>query len=182
MNPPPPSAPAAASVATTRLAGKYLTFLLKTESYAVDVRKVREIVRMPGITWVPQMPEFVRGVINLRGKIVPVLDLRLRFGLPDPGLDEHTCVVVVQLRLGSERAAFRETGLIVDAVEEVTQLAAEDIEATPDFGPGVDTGYILGISRSKGIVRLLLDIDLILAPEDALTLRESGSSNPTPAS
>lgn len=162
MNRPTPD-PASAS-APPQLGGKYLTFSLRSESYAVDVRRVREIIRLTSITWVPRMPEFVRGVINLRGKIIPVLDLRLRFGLPDTAATDHTCIVVVQL--GADAATRRESGLIVDSVEEVLNLTAQEIEETPDFGSEVDTRYLLGVAKSRGQVKLLLDLDRILTADE----------------
>jgi purine-binding chemotaxis protein CheW len=148
----------------SRHGGKYLTFALMEESYAVDVRKVREIIRMTDITRVPQMPDFVRGVINLRGKVIPVIDLRMRFGFPDPTTTEHTCIVVVQIQIGS--GMRRETGLVVDAVEEVMTINPQEIEATPDFGTDVDTRYLLGVAKSRGLVKLLIDLDRILAPQE----------------
>ncbi len=163
--------------AGNNLGGKYLTFALKEETYAVDVRKVREIIRMTNITRVPQMPDFVRGVINLRGKIIPVVDLRLRFGFSDPSITEHTCIVVVQIQIGT--SLRRETGLVVDSVEEVLNLTPQEIEETPDFGTEVDTRYLLGVAKSKGLVKLLLDLDRILAPEEAeaLSLSEAAGTS-----
>lgn len=154
--------------------GKHLAFTLAGESYAADVRKVREIIRMTSITPVPRMPAFVRGVINLRGRIIPVIDLRVRFDLPNPSLDDHTCIIVVQIQ--AEGAPRRETGLIVDSVDEVLNLETQEIEATPDFGTNVDTRYLLGVARTKGQVRLLLDLDRILAPTEFETLRAAASS------
>ena len=124
-----------------QLAGKYLTFTLHCEAYGIDVLKVREIIRLTTITSVPQMPAYVRGVINLRGKIIPVMDLRLRFGFPDaPGTDQ-TCIIVVQVKLPDGKAA--QMGLVVDGVEEVISLAASDIEETPDFGGQISTAIRL---------------------------------------
>src|SRR5215475_13222456 len=111
------------------LAGKYLTFALHQESYGIEVLKVREIIRLTGITAVPQMPAYVRGVINLRGKIIPVMDLRLRFGFPDAAQTEQTCIVVVQVKFPEGKNV--QMGLIVDGVEEVINIAASDIEETP---------------------------------------------------
>lgn len=142
--------------AESALAGKYLTFKLDGESYAIPVLHVREIIRPTAITAVPQMPEAVRGVINLRGKIIPVMDLRARFNLPATQTTEQTCFVVVQLA-GAGRSQFL-IGLIVDAVEEVLQISGADIEPTPDFGSGVDTGCILGMAKIKGSVKTLLDV------------------------
>ncbi len=152
---PPPAEKAAA--------GKYLTFVLGRESYGIKVLKIREIIRFTDITPVPQMPEYVRGVINLRGKIIPVIDLRIRFGLAAKEPTEQTCIVVV--RLESPSGVCTQTGLIVDAVEEVTQIAAGDIEAALDFGSQAQTDYILGMAKIKGTVKGLLDIDQILGAQ-----------------
>ncbi len=145
---------------TTTLAGKYLTFILGGESYAIPVLKVREIIRLTNITTVPQMPACIRGVINLRGKIIPVMDLRLRFGFAAAANVEQNCIVVVQVRNPAGQATAM--GLVVDAVEEVAQLATADIEETPDFGAQVDTEYILGMAKIKGVVKALLDIDKVI--------------------
>ena len=140
--------------------GKYLTFKLGQESYGVAVLKIREIIRLTDITTVPQMPSYVKGVINLRGKIIPVADLRVRFGLADTTSTEHTCIVVVQVTLPT--GAKVQTGLIVDSVEEVANIARDEIEAAPEFGGGVDTRCILGMAKVKGVVKTLLDIDRVL--------------------
>jgi purine-binding chemotaxis protein CheW len=153
------TAPAAARAQ----AGKHLTFMLGQEYYGIPVLTVREIIRMVGITTVPRMPEFIRGVINLRGKIIPVLDLRLRFDLPVSDATERTCIIVVQITQPS--GAKAQLGLIVDAVEEVVNIAASDIEETPDFGPAVDTKYIVGMAKIKGQVKALLDIDKVINGE-----------------
>ena len=164
--------PAPATAATgPNLGGKYLTFALGEESYAVDVRKVREIIRLTNITTVPQMPAFIRGVINLRGKIIPVIDLRVRFGLPHAATTDKTCIVVVQIQTGANLR--RETGLIVDNVEEVLNLSATDIEETPDFGTQVDTEYLLGMAKIKGVVKMLLDLDRVLGSDEAQALNQA---------
>ena len=113
-------------------AGKFLTFSLQPESYGIDVLKVREIIRLTNITTVPQMPDYIKGVINLRGKIIPVMDLRLRFGFASAKNTELTCIIVVQVKLSDGKNT--QMGLIVDGVEEVVNLAPADIEETPDFG------------------------------------------------
>src|SRR5215472_2064220 len=130
--------------------GKYLTFTLGCESYALPVLQVGEIIRLTEITPVPQMPPHIKGVINLRGKIVPVLDLGLRFGMPTTQLQKATCIVVVQLKSASDSPT--QIGLIVDAVEEVTNLAQNDLAETPDFGPHLSTEYLLGMAKLKGKV------------------------------
>ena len=148
---------------TRQLAGKYLTFALHPESYGIDVLKVREIIRLTTITSVPQMPAHVRGVINLRGKIIPVMDLRLRFGFPDAPSTDQTCIIVVQVKLPEGKPA--PMGLVVDGVEEVVNLAAADIEKTPDFGGQISTDFIVGMAKIKGVVKPLLNIDRVLGAE-----------------
>lgn len=144
-------------------AGKHLTFTLQKESYGIDVLKVREIIRLTEITAVPQMPAYIRGVINLRGKIIPVVDLRLRFGFTHVQNTEHTCIIVVHVKLPGGK--LTQMGLIVDAVEEVLNLVATEIEATPDFGSKIATEYILGMAKVKGRVKTLIDIDCVLGSE-----------------
>lgn len=139
------------------LAGKYLTFRLGDESYGIAVLKIREIIRLTTITAVPQMPAYIKGVINLRGKVIPVVDLGAKFGLGEARASERICIVVVQLELSDHIKTL--VGLIVDGVEEVIQIAAQDIEETPDFGSSLDTKYILGMAKIKGAVKALLDID-----------------------
>jgi purine-binding chemotaxis protein CheW len=147
-------------ITTTALAGKYLTFKLQEESYGIEVLKVREIIRHLNITAVPQMPEYIRGVINLRGKIIPVMDLRLRFGFPNVTNTEQTCIVVVQVKLPDGKVT--PMGLVVDGVEEVVSFNAADIEHTPDFGGQIAVDYILGMAKIKGLVKVLLDIDRVI--------------------
>jgi len=154
------TSPSAAAAAT---AGKYLTFQLGAESYGVNVLRVREIIRMMDITFVPQMPPYVKGVINLRGKVVPIVDLRLKFALADAQTTDRTCIVVVQITTAAGSTAL--TGFIVDTVEEVLNLGAGDIEPTPDFGAKLDTNSILGMAKSRGRVKTLLDIDRVFSSE-----------------
>ena len=156
---------------TRQLAGKYLTFALHKESYGIDVLKVREIIRLTTITAVPQMPAYVRGVINLRGKIIPVMDLRLRFGFPDAPSTDQACIIVVQVKLPDGKAT--PMGLVVDGVEEVTKLAASDIEETPDFGGQISTDFIVGMAKIKGAVKTLLNIDRVLTSDAIQTLRQT---------
>src|SRR4051812_13403180 len=143
-------------------AGKYLTVVLENEAYGIAVLKVREIIRMQKITPVPQMPAFVKGVINLRGRVIPVVYLRVKFGLKAE-FAERTCIVVVQVKLPSDQTV--QMGLIVDSVEEVVLLTKDEIEPTPDFGAKLNTEYILGMAKVKGQVKTLLDIDRVVAPD-----------------
>jgi purine-binding chemotaxis protein CheW len=161
------------------LAGKYLTFVLGQESFGLRILKVREIIRMAPITLLPNMPSHIRGVLNLRGKIVPVLDLRLKLGLPATAATEHTCIVVVQVRATGGLDSMM--GLIVDGVEEVLNISAADIEEAPDFGSHVDTQYILGMAKVKGVVKTLLEIDQVVAAETAAVPVVAGQALKAPA-
>jgi purine-binding chemotaxis protein CheW len=156
-----------ASEAVRSLTGKYLTFVLGHESYGIAVLTIREIIRMVDITSVPQMPSHVMGVINLRGKVIPIIDLRIKFQLTSRETTERTCIIVVQVKTAAGGRSLM--GLIVDAVEEVLSISASDIEAAPDFGTDLETDYILGMAKIKGKVKTLLDIDRVVAAE-AITL------------
>lgn len=156
-----------AGTATEQRAGKYLAFRLGKEDFAIQVLKVREIVGIQDITSVPQMPGYVKGVINLRGKVIPVVDLRLKFGLQEREYTQRTCIIVVQVHHGDVAI---QTGIIVDEVSEVLNLAAGEIEDTPDFGEDVGTPYLLGMAKVKGNVKMLLDIDQILASSETMSL------------
>lgn len=142
--------------------GKYLTFSLVNEEYGIGILKVKEIIGMMSITSVPRTPGFVKGVINLRGKVIPVLDLRLRFGMEETAYTERTCIVVVEVE-GSSGSIM--TGLVVDAVSEVQNIRSEEIENTPSFGTRLDTEYILGMAKLGKGVKILLDIDRVLDGE-----------------
>jgi purine-binding chemotaxis protein CheW len=144
--------------------------VLENEAYGIGVLKVREIIRMQKITPVPQMPAFVRGVINLRGRVIPVVDMRVKFSLKAE-FAERTCIVVVQVKLPSEQTV--QMGLIVDSVEEVVTLAANEIEPTPEFGAKINTDYLLGMAKVKGAVKTLLDIDRVVAPETVRSLADA---------
>jgi len=148
--------------------GKYLTFSLADEEYGIGILKIKEIIGMMPITTVPQTPEFVKGVINLRGKVIPVIDLRLRFGMDAIDYTERTCIIVVEID-GS--AGTVQIGIVVDAVSEVLNVNAEDVEETPTFGAKLNTDYILGMAKMEGGVKILLDIDQVLS-EGELDLLE----------
>jgi purine-binding chemotaxis protein CheW len=164
------SASVIAGPVANKNAGKYLTVVLDHEAYGIAVLKVREIIRLQKITTVPQMPDFVKGVINLRGRVIPVVDLRIKFGLKSEYAD-RTCIVVVQVKLLNEQVV--QMGLIVDSVEEVVNLPAEEIEPTPEFGTKVDTSYLLGMAKVKGQVKTLLDIDRVVAPETVQAIAQA---------
>ena len=146
-----------ASTGLAALAGKYLTFVLSGECFGIPVLKVREIIRPTAIAAVPQMPHYIKGVINLRGKIIPVIDLCAKFNMRQVDSTESACIVVVEVR--GRKGVSIQLGLMVDAVEEVGNFTSGDIEATPDFGTAVDTTCIMAMVKSKGTVKTLLDID-----------------------
>jgi len=155
--------------ASRNLTGKYLTFTLQGESYGIEVLKVREIIRHVAITAVPQMPPHIRGVINLRGKIIPVMDLRRRFDFTNIVNTDQTCTVVVQVKLPDGKST--PMGLEVDGVEEVINLNSTDIEETPKFGGQIAVDYILGMAKVKGVVKVLLDIDRVVGVDAAQSLQ-----------
>ena len=151
------------SSTTSDLSGRYLTFCLGNESYGIGVLAVQEIIRITAITPVPQLPAHLRGVINLRGRIVPVVDLRRRFGLPAETDGERACIVVVRIHTASRGVV--PMGLVVDAVEEVLTIAAGEIEPPPEFGCAVDISFLRGLARVRGAVKALLDIERVLTGE-----------------
>lgn len=144
------------------LGGKYLTFRLGSEEYGLGIMKIREIIGLMPITSVPQTPRFVKGVINLRGKVIPVIDLRLRFSMDEISHDDRTCIIVLDISGVSRNLLI---GIIVDSVSEVLNIRAEEIEETPAFGVRLNTDYILGMAKSGGGVKILLDIDQVLTEE-----------------
>ena len=150
--------------AATGLAGKYLTFALAGEEYGLPVLCVREIIKMMDITEVPQVPAHVKGVLNLRGKVIPVIDLRLKFGFAAGEVSERNCIIVVEVAAASGRALM---GVVVDHVSEVVNIAVEEIEQTPEFGDRVRTDFIKGLAKVKGTVKILLDLDRVLGADDA---------------
>ena len=173
----PHSSPEISPAATAAPPGKYLVVTLGRESYGIPVLKVREIIRLCPITPVANMPAHVRGVINLRGKIIPLVDLRSRFGLQAADEHDRTCIVVAQL--GGGPAAARLYGIVVDGVEEVASFTAADIEGAPDFGGAIDVRFITGMAKSGPLVRTLIDLDLIAAA-DAATAAVPDAAGPHP--
>ena len=142
------------------LSGKYLTFVLAGGEYGVAVKRVREIIKVLPITPVPQTPASVKGVINLRGKVIPVVDLSLKFGLPSKPQTDQTCIIVVDVTLRGEPLPI---GVIVDAVSDVTPITAAELEPPPDFGDQPGGRYITALAKGKGSVKILLDLDHVLA-------------------
>jgi len=154
--------------------GKHLAFLLAKEEYAIPVLKVREIMGVQHITAVPQTPTAVKGVINLRGKVIPVIDLRVKFGLPETEYTQRTCIVVVQL----SGDMCGQMGVVVDEVCEVLTLTDADVEDTPVFGRGVSIPYVTGMAKVKGKVKILLDIDQVLTNQDSIVLTDMLGETP----
>ena len=149
---------------------KYLTFTLAGEEYGIGILKIKEIIGMIPITSVPRTPEYVKGVINLRGQVIPVVDLRLRFKMEAIEYSERTCIIVVEIE---GQAGTLLTGIVVDSVSEVLNIKAGDIEDTPTFGAKLDTGYIFGMAKMEGRVKILLDIDKIISNAELSQLTEA---------
>ena len=150
--------------------GKYLTFSLADEEYGIGILKIKEIIGMMPFTTVPQTPDFVKGVVNLRGKVIPVMDLRLRFGMDAIDYTERTCIIVVEIE-GSNGTI--QIGIVVDSVSEVLNIKSEDVEDTPTFGSNLNTDYILGMGKMEGGVKILLDIDHVLSEGDIAFLEKA---------
>jgi len=150
--------------------GKYLTFSMANEEYGIGILKIREIIGMMPITSVPQTPAFVKGVINLRGKVIPVMDLRLRFNMDSIDYSERTCIIVVEI---FGQSATVQIGIVVDSVSEVLNIKQDEIEDTPTFGTSLNTDFILGMAKMEGGVKILLDIDQVLTSDELSLLEEA---------
>jgi len=144
---------------TSAIDGKFLTFILGNEVYGIEILKAREIIGLMDITTVPQTPEYMKGVINLRGKVIPVIDLRLKFGMPEEEHTQETCVIVVEVNNTS-------LGIIVDSVSEVSDINGGEIEDAPSFGHGIDTSFIMALGKVKDKIIILLDIEAVLSSEE----------------
>ena len=150
-------------------AGKYLTFFLASEEYGVEILKVQEIIgRMP-ITPVPLTSKYILGVINLRGKIHPIMDLKIKFGMDQTQITDETCIIVI-------KTASLMMGILVDKVSEVVNMASGDIEDTPSFGADVNTEYLLGVGKTGGRVRLLLDIEKVITASDIIHMKKAAGA------
>ena len=150
--------------------GKYLTFAIADEEYGIGILKIKEIIGMMPITTVPQTPDFIKGVINLRGKVIPVTDLRLRFGMEAIGYTDRTCIIVVEI---DGEIGTIQVGIVVDTVSEVLNVPGADIEDTPAFGTRIDTEYILGMAKMEGGIKILLDINKVLNASEIATLEKT---------
>ncbi len=140
----------------TDLDGKFLTFVLGDEIYGIEILKAREIIGLMDITTVPQTPDYMKGVINLRGKVIPVIDLRMKFSMQEEEHTQETCVIVVEVNGIS-------IGVIVDSVSEVADITGAEIEDAPNFGQGIDTSFIMGLGKVKDKIIILLDIETVLS-------------------
>ena len=150
--------------------GKYLTFTLADETYGIGILKVKEIIGMMTITSVPRTPAFIKGVINLRGKVIPVMDLRLKFDMGEIPYTDRTCIIVVEIDAESGTVLI---GIVVDAVSEVLSISKEEIEETPAFGTKLNTDYILGMAKMEGTVKILLNIDRVLSTKEISAINEA---------
>ena len=146
---------------------QFLTFFLAEEEYAVNIQRVKEIIEYTTVTKVPKVPQWIRGVINLRGNVVPVVDLAVRFGLEERPVTKTTCIVIVEVEQDSERAVM---GVIADAVNQVIDLAPKDIEEPPAFGTRVRLEYLLGMGKLGKKFALILNIDSVLSNADLLAV------------
>lgn len=155
------------------LAGKYLTFILGDEGYGLEILKVQEIIGMQEITKIPRTPVYVKGVINLRGKVIPIIDLRSKFGMEEQELTRKTCIIVVQVERADNALII---GIIVDEVSEVLNISGDQIEAAPSLGSRVDTHFILGMAKTESAVKILLDIDKVLSAEEMDALDKAGQN------
>jgi purine-binding chemotaxis protein CheW len=162
-------APSATEQAGGRHAGKYLTFGLGKEGYGLQILKVREIIGYMDITAVPRTPPYVRGVINLRGQVISIVDLRAKFGMSTVERTEETCIIVVEISQGGRKLS---TGIVVDRVAEVLNIAADQIEPAPTFGAAVPTDFILGMGKVGQAVKILLDIDKVLGDDEVEALAQ----------
>jgi purine-binding chemotaxis protein CheW len=160
------TAVAAASVGE---AGQYLTFVLGVETFAIGIMAIKEIIEYASLTEVPMMPAYVRGVINLRGAVVPVLDLPVRFGKAASAVTKRTCIVIIEVMLGSERHVL---GLVVDAVNAVLDIPSSDIEPPPAFGASIRTEFIRGMVKVNSKFVILLDVEHVLAADELQALTE----------
>lgn len=146
--------------------GKHLTFTLNDEGYGIPILTVKEIMGLIPFTPIPRAPEFIKGVINLRGKVIPIIDLRMKFGIQAKDYDDRTCIVVVEVETSQGRFVM---GLIVDAVDEVANVKAENTEDPPNFGLELDTSFIKAIAKTPAGVKVLLNIARLLSEQDYLS-------------
>ena len=151
-------------------AGKYLTFTISTERYGLEILKVQEIIKVANITKVPKSPQFIKGVINLRGEIIPVVDLRIKFGINPIPYDDRTCIIVINLTLGEQRISL---GVIVDTVLEVINFLPNEVEPAPNYGDHLDSHFIVGMGKKDDHLNILVDIDKIVGDQESIAIATS---------
>lgn len=156
------------------LGGMYLTFYMQSEQYGIEILKIQEIIQMMSVTPIPRTPEFVKGVINLRGKVIPVIDLRLKFNMPAVFHGDQTCIIIIDL--GSLNM-----GVIIDRVSEVVDFTDEQIDRTPSFGVRLNTEFIRGIGKTDDQVTVLMDIEHVLTDTELMTLAQLNQDDPNGA-
>jgi purine-binding chemotaxis protein CheW len=161
---------AAHNAATEAQSQQYLTFMLGGEVFAIGILSIKEIIEYSSLTEVPMMPASVRGVINLRGAVVPVTDLLIRFGKPSTAVTKRTCIVIVEVTTQGER---QDVGVVVDSVDAVLDIPASEIEPPPTFGAGIRTDFIRGMGKVNGKFVILLDVNHVLAIEDVAALTQA---------
>lgn len=150
-------------VVTERTAGKYLTFAVSQERYGFQILKVQEIIKVPHITPVPKTEDHIKGVINLRGKIIPVIDLRTKFGIPPVPCDEKTCIIVIHIARGDQKILI---GIIVDTVLEVIDFTEAEISPPPNYGLSLSSQFIIGMGTREGMLNILIDIDRVISSHE----------------
>ena len=168
----------ALAASAAMLPSQYLTFMLAGEAYAVGILAIKEIIEHGNMTRVPMMPEFIRGVINLRGAVVPVIDLGVRFGTGATKVTRRTCIVIVEVENDAES---QDVGILVDAVNEVMDIASANIEPAPDFGTRISTDFIAGMARIEDRFVIVLDPARVLSVDEMAVLAQSGASGPAAA-
>lgn len=152
---------------------KLLTFSLGDEGYGVSILKVKEIIGMLDITPVPRTPDFIKGVINLRGKIIPIMDLRTKFGMDEQEYDERTCIIVIEIEL---KGVQKLLGVVVDMVSEVVTISDDQIEPPPEYGTTTDHNFILGIGKIRDRVVIILDIEEVFLCEEVLKMLDNANT------
>ncbi|MEY3881975.1 MAG: hypothetical protein RIQ94_2771 [Pseudomonadota bacterium] len=152
---------------------QYLTFMLSGETYAISILSIKEIIQYGALTEVPRMPNFIRGVINLRGAVVPVIDLSARFGKPPTPVGRRNCIIIIEVALGSET---QNVGVMVDAVNAVLEIPANEIEQAPTFGTNIRADFIAGMGKINGKFVIILNIQYVLSMDDMATLAAVSSA------
>jgi purine-binding chemotaxis protein CheW len=154
------------AVPLSSVAGKYLAFALSKERYGLEILKVQEIIKVAHITSVPKCPSYIKGVINLRGKIIPVIDLRMKFGIEPIPYDDKTCIIVINITKGEQRIAI---GIIVDTVLEVINFTASEIEPAPQYGSHLHSHFVIGMGKKMDHLNILIDIERVITETDSAT-------------